>query len=479
MTPLRFLPALLLVAPAFSQEILLEAHDPGTPGQWASFLAVFGEDLVAASAGTQTLDVYGLETGHQVTSVHHPVDGSQYGARMTAGDQHLFVANLDHQNPDGTMGRVHVYDSSYTSVGEIDAPDLNMTAFGFAMDAAYGRVAIGSPEASGFAGQIDIYDEATLVHQTTIQIPGAPYFGMAIKFISSTELVVGGLGGAWLVDINSNVLVDFGANASTPLSQVWGTWVTVNDGKVAICSSFLGVVPPNVFDLAGNEIAVLPTGLVEFDNLTGNLFHDDFSNVVTILDPQTFSVIENVIQPPATSSFGFWGVGMHDGLIVLRGDFWDPAQQDNFGSLWVYRTGTPIGTSYCAAQPNSTGLSAELDVVGDVNVASNSLSLQVENVPAGEFCMFLNSPAQGFIQNPAGSEGDLCLSGPIGRHNLRAKSAGPNGILCQALDLRAIPRPNGQPPVAAVLPGDTFNFQAWYRDGSANNFSSAVTVTFN
>ena len=34
------------------------------------------------------------------------------------------------------------------------------------------------------------------------------------------------------------------------------------------------------------------------------------------------------------------------------------------------------------------------------------------------------------------------------------------------------------PPVA-VQPGDTWNFQAWYRDiGNTNNFTDAVAVTF-
>ena len=35
------------------------------------------------------------------------------------------------------------------------------------------------------------------------------------------------------------------------------------------------------------------------------------------------------------------------------------------------------------------------------------------------------------------------------------------------------------PALAAIQPGETWHFQAWYRDaGSANNFTDAVSVMF-
>ena len=44
------------------------------------------------------------------------------------------------------------------------------------------------------------------------------------------------------------------------------------------------------------------------------------------------------------------------------------------------------------------------------------------------------------------------------------------------VDLTAVPQPTG---TVAVQPGDTWNFQAWYRDlGGTNNFTDAVSVTF-
>ena len=43
------------------------------------------------------------------------------------------------------------------------------------------------------------------------------------------------------------------------------------------------------------------------------------------------------------------------------------------------------------------------------------------------------------------------------------------------VDLGSIPV---NPPVAA-LPGDTWYFQCWHRDGMSNNFSNALKATFN
>ncbi len=60
----------------------------------------------------------------------------------------------------------------------------------------------------------------------------------------------------------------------------------------------------------------------------------------------------------------------------------------------------------------------------------------------------------------------------IGRYNC-CVGQGPSFTL--QLDLTALP----VNPPGPVQPGDTWNFQAWYRDvGNTNNFTDAVSVTF-
>ena len=74
---------------------------------------------------------------------------------------------------------------------------------------------------------------------------------------------------------------------------------------------------------------------------------------------------------------------------------------------------------------------------------------------------------------PPGSNGYLCLgTANIGRYNGNV-GQGPSFSL--QLDLTSMPV---NPPVA-VQPGDTWNFQAWYRDvGNSNNFTDAVSIDF-
>ena len=73
---------------------------------------------------------------------------------------------------------------------------------------------------------------------------------------------------------------------------------------------------------------------------------------------------------------------------------------------------------------------------------------------------------------PASSQGYLCLGGAIGRHN-QPGLAQPGPSFSINLDLNAIPTPIA---FVAVLPGETWYFQAWYRDSGSNNFTNGVCI---
>ena len=73
-----------------------------------------------------------------------------------------------------------------------------------------------------------------------------------------------------------------------------------------------------------------------------------------------------------------------------------------------------------------------------------------------------------------GHYGILCLGGAIGRHN-QPGLVQPGPTFSIQLDLTSVPTPTA---FVAVQPGETWNFQAWYRDGASNNFTDAVSVTF-
>jgi len=141
-----------------------------------------------------------------------------------------------------------------------------------------------------------------------------------------------------------------------------------------------------------------------------------------------------------------------------------------------------VGASYCGpAVPNSTGAAAFMRANGSAAVANNDLALAASNLPPFTAVMFLASPQQGSWPNPGGSLGTLCLGGAIGRAvGGRVFTSTPTGTASTYVDLTAMPTPILVP--VPVQPGDTYHFQAWYRDssgGAANsNFTDAISVQF-
>ena len=136
------------------------------------------------------------------------------------------------------------------------------------------------------------------------------------------------------------------------------------------------------------------------------------------------------------------------------------------------------GLPYCGPSvANSTGQGARMGGFGSEVVADNDLELLAFSLPAGTFGFFLGSRTQGFQQNPGGSDGHLCLGGVIARFVAPGQvSQAVSGSIRIDVDLMAIPEPPA--PAAMVQPGETWNFQAWFRDGSSSNFTDGLAITF-
>ena len=134
-----------------------------------------------------------------------------------------------------------------------------------------------------------------------------------------------------------------------------------------------------------------------------------------------------------------------------------------------------LGTGYCTAEANSTGQPGRIQASGSLVVGDGDLTLSAFGLPPGEMAYFLTSQTSGQVLPLAGSIGRLCLAGgPLGRFVDQAGNSGALGSLSIHVDLTRLPL---TPPVAA-LPGDTWNFQCWHRDGSGSNFTDAVSLTF-
>jgi hypothetical protein len=139
-----------------------------------------------------------------------------------------------------------------------------------------------------------------------------------------------------------------------------------------------------------------------------------------------------------------------------------------------------VGTNYCTANVNSTGLAARISATGSASLAANNLRLTSTQMPLNTFGFFLNSQTQGFTANPGGSQGNLCVGGTIGRFSQQIQNSGATGSVSLLINLNAIPTPTG--PVAGAV-GQTWNFQCWFRDTSGgavtSNLSNGLSVTLN
>ena len=167
--------------------------------------------------------------------------------------------------------------------------------------------------------------------------------------------------------------------------------------------------------------------------------------------------------------------------LILEVDMFDAGGCNNY-DLTVTGIGVsagPIGSNYCAANANSTGSPGAMSAFGFTSVAANDVTLTASNLPPGQFGIFVTSASSGFIPNPAGSNGNLCLTGSLGRF------VSPGQILfidgtgeaSLAIDLTAIPSGAG---TVAVVAGDTRYFQAWHRDGvgGGSNFTEGLQISF-
>ena len=142
----------------------------------------------------------------------------------------------------------------------------------------------------------------------------------------------------------------------------------------------------------------------------------------------------------------------------------------------------PIGANYCTANPNSTGAVASITVEGSGQAAENDLTLRASGLPVDAFGFFITSRMQGVVLNPGGSDGNLCVTGSIGRYvgPGQIQQADASGAMSLTIDVTQMPQPIG---FVAAVAGDNWSFQTWYRDsspaGATSNFTNGFELAFN
>lgn len=139
-----------------------------------------------------------------------------------------------------------------------------------------------------------------------------------------------------------------------------------------------------------------------------------------------------------------------------------------------------IGSNYCMAATNSTGQIATMSASGSIVASNGDVTLMTSGLPANQFGIYVASMTQGFNMGTFGtSNGNICLGGVIGRFTLAHQivSSGATGEFSLVVPTSNVPQGNGG---VTIMPGDTWNFQAWHRDivGLGSNFSDGLEITF-
>lgn len=130
---------------------------------------------------------------------------------------------------------------------------------------------------------------------------------------------------------------------------------------------------------------------------------------------------------------------------------------------------------YCPVNPNSTGNPALLSAVGSPHVDDEAVTFAVSDLPQASTGYFAMSKSQGFVPFVGGGDGNLCLGSPLYRFAQDVLDSGLAGFVQFSLDFDDLPGNQ------VFLPGDTWNFQYWYRDLNPNptsNTTGGVTVVF-
>ena len=222
---------------------------------------------------------------------------------------------------------------------------------------------------------------------------------------------------------------------ATALSALDGSlsMVTLRADATSTFNVFPGVMTPGDDQKLMEDFHITPNlntpstwtleGLVDGDYTVYTYASDPTSAAV-----QTEVSVPGSLDPPQAIGAGWPGshalgqtYAEHDvtvtgGVLIIVGVVVG-GQFDSgvINGFQIVQHGGFLSTNYCMANPNASGLPAVMSGVGSNMIAQNDVTLQCSQMTPNAFGYFLTSRQQGFVQNPGGSLGNLCLGGTIGR----------------------------------------------------------------
>ena len=276
--------------------------------------------------------------------------------------------------------------------------------------------------------------------------------------------------------IDNAIAVEFDTYFGGSWGDPSGNHISVHTGGTGDCNAHedysLGSVTPAI-DMSDGAVHTVK---IAYDGVNLDVYLDDLvTPVLTVA--WDFTTGGTYAGGGAVGGMNLQGgTSAYVGFTAAAGGAWE--NHDIHSWSFGY-AGTTIGTSYCGpANLNSSGMPSVITAFGSDVAADNDVRLDAAQMPTNQFGYFINSMTQGF-SSPPGSQGNLCVSGQIGRHSANVLTTGASGEFSLQLDLTNLPTPAGPYVVQA---GETWYWQAWFRDVNptqTNNFSDGVCVTFN
>ncbi len=296
-------------------------------------------------------------------------------------------------------------------------------------------------------------------------------------------------GGCWVVDLDLTGGLEFCLQADGVGDPAVGAW----DDDPALDSfgwsfRYTGTdgTAPAGFALTGNPSVTDPTFIAGGIPLDGSNTYYGSTNcpgVGTGYLTRDFWWLEDP-QGAASNCYAFGGYSNNNGACI--------GPSNAYASWWMELaadTGpcnTTFGTVYCDSNPNSLGSNTQISLSGSETAADDDLTITGSNMPLNSFGFFIVSETQGFVANPNGSQGNLCVLGAIGRfvgagQIMSSFAVGEISLSTTSglFSLTAMPTPLG-PRMSTS--GTTDNFQLWHRDivggAATSNFSDGITHTW-
>lgn len=404
------------------------------------------------STNTRSVYVFDAASGAQVHELQAPVPAADdgFGSSVGISDSYVLVAAPDDDEGALNSGAVYVYDTqsgAFLFKRKADPPVANAH---YGLDVALdGNIAvIGEP---GYFGSLE-----GRVHLLDLTV------NFEAGMIASPCGCLGGFGTSVAVDI-PHIVVQSPGNERVYVFDLGGT-------------PKLELAPPGPSTGFGHGIAVSGTRVVvghqdTFGIGTAYVFDSNDGRMIDVIQP---SDLVNADLYASAVAANVWGA--HAGAPG------NDAGSPQAGAVYTFRYGGCPQNRYCSpALFNSSGFSALIDADGcDLGGSVNLIATQL---PPNVFGYLLIGNGNGVIQ-PPGSGGRLCLGGSTpapGRYVADVGSAGPGGMIVTDVVSGVTGGGAGQlpsPPGGLLQPGDSWNFQLWFRDGNTSNLTDAITILF-